>query len=106
MDEEVRAVALGRLAVLDEMLGREYDDLDVPRGRRLADGAASGQAVDARHHDVEDNQARPGVLDDLDHARAAREVGRVEAARAQDLADQFAHVGIVVEDERVDHIKA
>ena len=103
VDEEVGAVARGRLAVLGELLGREDDDLDVLRARRLADVAAGGQAVDARHHDVEDDQARTGVLDDLDHAGAAREVGRTQAPRAQDLADQLSHFGIVVKDEGIDH---
>src|SRR5579884_2322935 len=96
------AVGPGGAAVLDVVGARERgeeDDRDVPRLGVALDAAAGLQAVDARHHHVEDDEVGTLRLQALQPLLAVGGGVDVVALDAQVHRDDVEEAGVIVDDE-------
>src|SRR5206468_2453565 len=80
-------------------LGREHDDGNVGGGPMLADPLERLQPVQARHHDVEDDEVGRLRLDGLDGLEAVVRRPHLEAGAAQGHRQHRADVDLVVHHE-------
>ena len=98
LEEVAGRTAANREQVLLGARGREDDDLATWSG--FAQARQRGEAVEARHQEVEENDVRLGLSRGRDRLLAVRgDGGELEAVRAQERDERLPREGMVIDDE-------
>ena len=68
-----------------------------------SNGTEDSEAVHPGHHEIEDDELRGRILDEIQRGLAIRTFEGLETFTTQVCDDDFAYCGVVIDDENASH---